>query len=252
MYAKISIATVSVFLLVAISAFAGTADELLQQVIERLPREQLNITGDIIVRRQRGIVISQFQFETIINWGKTPPHASYIIRDAFGSDLEQLSITRTTEENPAINYKKGSPLSDATLPDMSAAIQNTDLSWLDLTLSFLWWRGGSIKGSEQIRGRNCTIIEVPAPKTSQHQYAYVRLWIDDEMFMLLQAEAYNKQHLPIRKLWIRSMMKADNRWMIKDMEIQGESVKHRTKLHITNVTDNKQQPESLHEFPDTL
>jgi hypothetical protein len=67
----------------------------------------------------------------------------------------------------------------------------------------------------------------------------VRLWIEEKIRVLLQAEGYDAQGEAVRRLWVQSCKKINDRWMIKDMEIQQYPEIHRTRL---TVRDVKPQP----------
>ena len=120
--------------------------------------------------------------------------------------------------------------------DISVGIQETDVSWMDLSLDFLWWRNARHAGKEALRGRNCYIIEVDAPAGTASRYTRVRLWIDDVLFMLMQARAYSSDGEVIRELWVKSFKKIGDKWMIKDIEIQSYPSVHRTKLAVDDFS----------------
>jgi len=214
-----------------------SADQLLRDVVARLPTDPIHVSGELIVRKRRGVPVASFGFELNADWGALPPRASYHIRDAFGRDLEQLTITHAG--NATYDYRVGSPPQQAGLPDLSGPIQKTDLSWTDLTLAYLWWRGGTVVGEESIRTFDCYILDVPAPQTAnqgpQSTYSRVRLWVGKKAPLLLQAEGYGADGKLLRKLWVRSCKKIDEQWMIKEMEIQRYPVAHRTKLRVNEV-----------------
>jgi len=218
--------------------------QLLEDVIARLPRESLRIQGDLTVRKRRGLVLTRLKFDTSLDLGATPSLARYTILDAFGTELEQMTVTRREGEPPEFSYAAGSPLAICDTPDLCGRIGETDLSWIDLTLSFLWWPDGSPVGSGEIRGRPCHVVELTNPSASGTgelrddpvaPYARVRLWIDKKMHMLLQAEALDAESKPIRRLWVKSFKKINDRWMLKDMEVEGVPAAHRTKLTIREV-----------------
>jgi hypothetical protein len=227
------------------------ADALLERVILSLPRDPLQLTGELIVRKRHGVVLRRLQFEMALNWGGEPSEARYNIRDALGRDLEQLVVKRPSGRAPEFIHSSGSPLTNAPLTDLYGSLQPSDVSWMDLALSFLWWRGGKVSGTEKVLDRECYIVDVPAPASSTAgptAYASVRLWIDREMGMLLQAEGRDAKNQPLRKLWVRSFKRFDKRWMIKDMEIQQSAGDHRTKLQIHDAQDagaGKEEPEQL-------
>lgn len=221
-----------------------TASQLLDEVLFRLPREPLVITGELIVRRRKGIVIKKVNFELLVRWGDNPVFASYTIRDTVGDTLEQLFITRELNNPPRYSYARGNPLVHAEMPGLFNKIQDSDITWADLTLSFLWWRNASIVGKETVKGYSCYIVDVVPPDSinvagtntsAALPYASVRLWIEKKNRVLLQAEGRASDGTPIRTMWVKSVKKINDRWMIKDMDVESHPSIHRTRLHIEDV-----------------
>ena len=219
-----------------------SAQDILDAVVERLPREPMHIEGDLVVRRRRGVVVRELRFDMFLRWGASPAESRYTIRDAFGRELETLSVTRPDGAAPRMRYTSAAQDDGPREPPLFSPIQGSDVSWIDLSLSFLWWPGGTVTGREEVRGRECYVLEVPAPERAADAadagtpYGSVRLWIDRELLMLLQAEGLDASRQPLRTLWVKSLKKIDNRWMIKDMEIQSYPAVHRTRLHVRDVS----------------
>ena len=67
----------------------------------------------------------------------------------------------------------------------------------------------------------------------------VKLWIDKQIPMMLQAEAYDAKGVKVRSLWIKSFKKIKGRWMVREMEIQQEPPSHRTHVTITGLDGQK-------------
>ncbi len=257
---KLILSTALVLLSVATLADATnvqfSADQLLRNVVAQLPTDPIQVSCDLLVRKQRGIPLATFKVTLDAQWGATPPRACYTIHDAFGRALEKLTITHG--QPPNYHHTAGDPLRDAPLEDLSLPIQKTDLSWVDLSLAFLWWPGGTLVGEESIRTFDCYIVEIKAPTTQSPSqvvstaetrtqnsepktqnptpYATVRLWISKKTHMMLQAEGYDAKGNIKRRLWVKSCKKINEHWMIKVMEIQHYPAIHRTKLRVTDVT----------------
>ena len=220
--------------------FPRAAQPLLNDVISRLPDIPLRIEGDLIVRKSTGQPEEQYKVDMELDWWATPPTAQYTLRDRFAAPLSHLSITWGDEGEPSRRYFQGDPLTAAPLPDLQAPLLDTDLSWIDLSLSFLWWRSGAILGAESVRGRECLIVDLPAPSDAPLTLGGVRLWIDPKIGMLLQAESFNEQGERIRRMEIKSFKKIKDRWVIKDIEFRrypnpGQS----TLLRVRNVEDRE-------------
>ncbi|MFO7535089.1 MAG: outer membrane lipoprotein-sorting protein [Kiritimatiellia bacterium] len=215
---------------------ALTADGVLEETIGRLPRELLQISGELRADPRDGKQGRRCQVQLSLDYGGQPPQARYTIMDAFGEELEQLTILRPEKGAVTWHYAKGYPLAEAPLPDPRAVIQGTDLSWSDLSLSFLWWRGGRIAGLEKVLDRECLVIETPAPAGEPTPYASARLWIDRQYRMLLRAEGCDAAGKPIRRIAVKSIKKIDTQWMVKDLDVTSLSSALRTSLRI-NIVD---------------
>ena len=228
-----------------------TAQQLLDDVVAQLPQEPLDIVGDMILRKRHGIVLSEFRFRMELKWGAQPAWARYTIQDAFGHELDRLIVKRDRSGTGTFTYATGEGMTNAPLPDLSRAIRDTDMSWMDLTLSFLWWKGGEIKDRDSVKGRDCYVVEVPAPKGQGGQYAAVRLWIDCQLHLLMQAEGLNSSGQRVRILWVRSIRKINERWMIKDLEVQADPA-HRTRIIIREVNGEKTGPAEASDTTDVV
>ncbi|MBL7114858.1 MAG: outer membrane lipoprotein-sorting protein [Kiritimatiellae bacterium] len=206
---------------------------LLSNVVARLPQESLAISGQLHVRKARGIPVANYGFEMQINWGKTPPGAIYTISTTDGIPLEQLELTRLTDGKAQCRYFEGASLKPQDAPPLSNAIRDTDISWTDLTLDFLWWPRCVLVGDDSVKGRTAIVADVyPPDKLVKPPYARVRVWIDQQAYFLLRAQGYSTQDTLERELWVKSFKKIDDRWMIKDLEVQRHPSKQRTKLRV--------------------
>ena len=220
---------------------ADTADDddvpiaaaLLAGVINQLPREPIRVTGTLLVRRRRGVPISTYGFELIARWGDAIPRTRYTILDAFGEPLERLELTHG--ESPTYDYAVGNPLESRPVYTLDRPVQSTDITWMDLTLSFLWWQAAMIEGADRFKGIDCHVIRVKAPPDRPGTYSSVRLWIGKEAGMMVKAEGLDAAGNPVRRLWIQSVQKIDDAYMAKDMEIQKVPSAQRTKLIIAEV-----------------
>jgi len=214
-----------------------SAQQLLADVRARLPRDPLRITGNLIVRRRHGVIVGEFGFDSELRLGEPDAAIRYRILDQLGKELEALTIVHGADAGRSLQYSVAGE--ERPLDDLSKGILTTDLTWMDLTLSFLWWQGGTVLREESIKGRPCYVVELPVPdrlvEARRSGYAKVLLWIDVELRMLLQAEGQNDKGEPVRRLWIKSLKKIDDRWMIKDMEVQQFPPLQRTKLRVRDV-----------------
>lgn len=213
---------------------------LLEDVRAQLPREPVVIKGKLEVRRRKGIVTRVLNVEMQLDLGRNPATAKYLVRDAFDKDLAQMSVKRIPGSPARFDYSAGSPLVSTNLPDLFKPFYDTDVSWMDLTLSFLWWPGGKTIRTESMRGQDCFVVDVPAPAGEKGQFKKVLLWVDQKQHMVLQAEGYDDKGELVRRLFVKSFKKIDERWMIKDMDVQCFPSDHRTNLRVETMNVDKE------------
>lgn len=211
------------------------ADELLSEVRRALPTMPLAIEAVLQSRSRDGTLLQTYLASITIEWAPPNPRAEYIIQDAFGQELHKLVVERDASGQAHYDYATGSPLKKATLPDLHEGIENTDISWNDLMLSFLWWDQGETKGVEKIKGRLCYIIDLPVQGTSSEKYAGVRLWVDPKVHVMMRAATFDSQNEEIRRLDIKSLKKIEEIWVIKDVEVKNLIEKTKTRLRVREV-----------------
>lgn len=211
------------------------AEELLERVREAIPTQAMQIQARIRTRERDGRASRTIYAEVLLHTEAGVYSAMYTIADAFGTPCEQLVIGREPDRAPQYRYRVGDPLADAHVPDLYQRIRETDLTWIDLSLSFLWWPAGETIGAEKVRGRFCYVIELPVPEDESSDLAAVRLWVDPKIPMLLRAEAYNGEGERIRKLTVESFKKVDGVWFIKDINVYSYPAGSRTTMRVTSL-----------------
>lgn len=215
----------------AAAAALPSAGALMQQLLARLPSKPVLITGDLVTTSESSGEKERVGISILLSY---PSLAQYTVTDTFGRTLEQLSISRT-DDAVEFAYQSGSPLTNAAAPGLGSRIQNTAISWLDLTLSFVWWPGGRTIGQEEIRGQPCYVVDRhPGPKDDT-SYGSVRLWIDTRVSMLLQADGNDRLGDLHRRLSVKSFKKINDEWMIKDLEFSDFQTGTRTTLKVKDA-----------------
>ena len=208
------------------------AAELLDTVTASLPAVPVLVKAQIQSRNAGGEMERSFGADMRLDWHGRPPSAKYTIRDAFGDALEGLNITWPEAGLREFRYFKGDPPVATAMENLYGAIQGTDIGWMDLSLSYLWWRDGKTVGAEKIKGRYCYIVDLRTPADEAGEYAGVRLWIDPQIRILLQAAAYDGQGQLVKMLEVKSFKKIRGVWIIQNFDVQSFPVRHKTTLRV--------------------
>lgn len=103
-------------------------------------------------------------------------------------------------------------------------IAGTDLCYEDLSLRFLYWRGGRVledASNSRIKGRDCFIVEVQNPQPKVGQFTTVRMWLDKENGTAWQIDGYGADGKLRKRFSITSVKKlSDGTWFFKEMKIE--------------------------------
>ena len=99
-------------------------------------------------------------------------------------------------------------------------VQDTDISYEDLSLRFLYWPNAKVVGEDTKLTRRCWMIDA-IPSRGESQYSRVRLWIEKQTGTLLQAEAYDAGGNFARRFTVRSGQRdKEGNWYLKQMRIE--------------------------------
>lgn len=214
----------------------ASADELAEALLaaarDALPRETIDLIGEMDVRRPRGQTLHQYRFAMRMAYGQNPPEAHFTVYSNAGEFFRKLVVRRGTQPEAWFEDEAGERVLDP--PGLQDTIGHSDLTWLDLTLDYLWWLHPRVVGDARIRGRECVIVEVTPPTAEGPPLGRMRLWLDREIAMLLQAAQLDSQGREVRRMWVRSVRRHDDQWMIRDLEVDSTGTGHRTRLHVVD------------------
>ena len=228
------------------------ATELLKQVVAGLPSESLAVRARIESYNDADFLDKVRLAEMHLAWTNGAIQADYTITDAFGGKLARLEVARPPEGTITYKYFHGPQLASEPLTLLDLPLEGTDINWLDLSLSYLWWLGGRTVGTEHVKGRACFVVDLPVPNEVSTVCATVRLWIESKVHVLLQAEAYDAKQQRLRALRVKSFKKIKDLWMLEDLEVQSYPSRHYTQLRVQEVRRAGEILQGSDEPPPTL
>jgi hypothetical protein len=109
-------------------------------------------------------------------------------------------------------------------------VEGTDITYEDISLSFLYWPKAAIDGSETVDALNCWKLHLQ-PGDQPSAYAAVELWVSKRTGTFLEGEGYDAAGKLVKRFKVR-IGQPDPRggWMLKQMRIEtlgkpaGESI----------------------------
>lgn len=193
-----------------------SADHILKMVQKKLPSRPLKLTGKLKAKAKNGFTKS-YPVTMELDWHADPATAHYKI------DKEELTITWASDE-PKYSFSK-----DGNVP--TSEIMGTGFTWADLSFSVLWWPDSKLVGEGKKLNRDTYIIDVPIPGSEN----IMRLWIDQYMGMVMEAQTLDKSEEQLSRLKIKSIKKMDEMWIAKDLELSDKKTGAKTTLTISDL-----------------
>ena len=218
-----------------------------------LPDRPVEIRGRIVRRNRKGIASREFAFSLLMDRSKDPAEISATVSDAASKEeILRVKVLRPSGGDASVEVRRdGGP---PETPPLSEPVLGTDVTWMDLTLDFLWWTDVSLESERDgtVHGIDCIALLAKPPHPSGGVDA-ARVWVDRKTGCMMQAEQLASDGKggwkPIRRLWGTRIKKfpahaAENgervetkRWMASAIEVQRSGGIHRTKIAIESVDD---------------
>ena len=194
-----------------------TAMDILANCRAMLPSEPVAMTGEIVLRNRKGIPSGDYDYTLHADRTATPARLAFEFREHDTTNvLEKLEILRPG-------------------PVPEGRVLKTDVTWLDLSLDFLWWPKAEYEAEregETVHGQKCDVILI---SNGERQ---VRAWCDRKTGCLMQAEEL-KDGKPRRRLWGTRIKKFDGRWFPNVLEVETLGSGHRTKIIVDDLKVGK-------------
>ncbi len=132
--------------------------------------------------------------------------------------------------------------------DYTQKIAGSDVSYEDLSMRFLYWKGGRLiddQKNSRIKGRDCYIIEVTNPQRNVGQYAWVRMWLDKENGTTWRIDGYGADGLLKKRFSITSVQRlADGTWFFKQMKVEVRDPKNQNRTIALNYLEMDDLPDA--------
>lgn len=145
--------------------------------------------------------------------------AGNVIRYEFSDPPQTIALRLGERDSRLEETTRGSAekVSPARFDDK---VRDSDISYEDLSLRFLYWPKASVEGEQMMLLRKSWKVRVEPPSNADSQYARVILWIDKDSGALMQAEAFDHAGNFARRFKVISGQKIGGQWMLKQMRIE--------------------------------
>lgn len=177
----------------------ATAAEMLAGCRAMVP-EDVVVTGHINRRSRHGTEVAAY---------------SYRLKRIKG----ETELTVYDKSSVEVPFKKGGRILD------------TDVTWSDLTLDYLWWKDVTFDESRSGMSNQGIVCKVLLLRNGNRE---VRAWVDRRTGAMLQAEESFGGKV-VRELFCTSLKKFGDRWAPRNIEVGPKGARYRTKIVVEDV-----------------
>ncbi len=150
-------------------------------------------------------------FRLVLNGGE--------IRYEF-ENPEQAIVLRLAEKSSQLLEETKSGTSRVSEARFDAPVRDTDITYEDLALRFLYWPKAKIDGEETVLTRRCWKLHLEPGTRGNSQYSVVILWVEKESGAFLRADGFDWDLKLTKRFEVRSVQKSEGVWILKQMRIQ--------------------------------
>lgn len=101
---------------------------------------------------------------------------------------------------------------------LNQRINNTDMSFEDLSMRFLYWKNSTVVGKERVNGQKCDKIRLINP-TKAGDYKIVYAWVHEKYGALMKVVGYNAKGQPLKQFQVTDLMRVGREYTLKRMRV---------------------------------
>lgn len=202
----------------ACAALAAAADypdaaELLRAVRHAQSAQKANLKGSLLAKpadASQRPVEANFRFKA----------DGSVLRYEF-SDPEPVTLRISLGEDDSELMQSGSSSGGQYSPAQFARrVMNTDLTYEDLALKFIYWRNARITGEDRMKTRPVWRVSLKPASSGRTAYGEVIAWVDKESGALMKAEGFNPAGRLIKRFEVVAAQVVKRAWFLKEMRVE--------------------------------
>lgn len=126
-----------------------------------------------------------------------------VIRFVFRNPNEILNL-ELGDRGAQLTRITAGARTEVSKANASALIRNTDLSFEDLSMRFLYWPGAQIVSKDSIMFQKCWQVRVTSPDRND-PYQTVDIWVGKSSGAMMRMDAFNAQGRKVKQFLVRKV-----------------------------------------------
>ncbi|MDQ6940456.1 MAG: outer membrane lipoprotein-sorting protein [Verrucomicrobiota bacterium] len=191
--------------LTSASAAAPPAKQILAQVRMQQAQQDIDLQGQLREQSSGRVV----PFRLTLN--------GPVVRYTFTNPSEALQL-RLGDNDSQLEQVGKNGIDKIAGPEFEQKVRDTDVTYEDLALRFLYWPAAEVVGEDYINTRRVWKLELKPPG-HQSQYSRVLLWCDEKSGAMMKVEAFDWNGKLAKRFTIVSVQDIEGRTFLKQMRI---------------------------------
>ena len=101
---------------------------------------------------------------------------------------------------------------------LTESIMDTDLTYEDLAMTFLYWKNAKIERQELVKTSKCDVLRLERANGAG-AYDIVYAWVNQKFGALMKVVGYDSQGRRLKEFGVEKLMKVKNGWTLKRMKV---------------------------------
>ncbi len=119
---------------------------------------------------------------------------------------------------------------------LTGAIRDTDVTYEDISLRFLYWPNAKLEGDEKVGMFDCHKIKVEKPKAVSSRYAAVYVWVSKQHGAFVKVQGYEAGGGLVKEFQVQDVMRLDkDTWGLRKMQVSTHNPANGRRLSISQV-----------------
>jgi hypothetical protein len=144
----------------------------------------------------------QIRLLGLLDIGPSSATTTYHLTDNFGRMLETLIVHRTAD-GTSYKHSKGDDAVPSEAVDLDEILHQTDLTWRDLTMDYLWWDTKSVRTNATDRGVPCDVLTL-APSSVSTLSTSAQVWLTTKRGAITRVTIHGPSGDCLREVMVKS------------------------------------------------
>jgi hypothetical protein len=120
---------------------------------------------------------------------------------------------------------------------LGQAIGGTDLTYEDLSMSFLYWPNPVLEGTERVGAHTCFKLRLQKPRGAGGRYETVHVWVHTTQGAFMRVRGYDAGGGLIKEFQVNDIMQVGpGVWTLRRMQVATHDPRSGRRQSLTNVT----------------